>query len=212
VLHRLDGLPLGIELAARQVAVMPMHAVRDRLNRALDLATGREGREDERQRTLRATIDSSYRLLDDAERRLLCAIAPFPGGVDLATVEALASSEASGDPLDLLHRLVDSSLVVADATGGRYRRPRHRRTTRSRSHRPGRTRRTVRSAASGVERPRRRRSLPRRVRDRPRNLAPGGPRFHRRRERIRWLRRPRLGVQAVTWSRLARCWTAHDRW
>ena len=121
MLHRLDGLPLGIELAARQVAVMPMHAVRDRLNRALDLATGREGREDERQRTLRATIDSSYRLLDDAERRLLCAIAPFPGGVDLATVEALASSEASGDPLDLLHRLVDSSLVVADATGGRYR-------------------------------------------------------------------------------------------
>ena len=57
VLRRLDGLPLGIELAARQVAVMPLAAVRERLDRALDLSTGRQGREDERQRTLRTTID-----------------------------------------------------------------------------------------------------------------------------------------------------------
>ncbi len=121
VLHRLDGLPLGIELAARQVAVMPMRAVRERLDRALDLATGPKAHADERHLTLRATIDSSYRLLDDAEQRLLRAIAPFPGGVDLGTVEALASPTGSGDPLDLLHRLVESSLVVADATDGRYR-------------------------------------------------------------------------------------------
>ncbi len=120
VLHRLDGLPLGIELAARQVAVMPMRAVRERLDRALDLGTGPKAREDERHLTLRATIASSYRLLDDAEQQLLRAIAPFPGGVDLGTVEALASP-TSGDPLDLLHRLVDSSLLVADAADGRYR-------------------------------------------------------------------------------------------
>ena len=43
VLRRLDGLPLGIELAARQVAVMPLRAVRERLDRALDLSTGRQG-------------------------------------------------------------------------------------------------------------------------------------------------------------------------
>ena len=119
VLRRLDGLPLGIELAARQVAVMPMPELRARIDRALDLATGRQGPGDERQRTLRATIDSSYRLLGAAEQRLLRAIAPFPGGVDLATVEALA--DGAGDPLDLLHRLVESSLLVADATNGRYR-------------------------------------------------------------------------------------------
>jgi predicted ATPase/DNA-binding SARP family transcriptional activator len=122
VLRRLDGLPLGIELAARQVAVMPVRAVRDRLDRALDLATGRRAAEDQRQRTLRATIDSSYRLLGAREQRLLRALAPFPGGVDLATVEVLAEDVgADPDPLDLLHHLVDSSLVIADAGTGRYR-------------------------------------------------------------------------------------------
>lgn len=121
VLRRLDGLPLGIELAARQVALMPLSAVRQRLGRALDLATGPAGA-DERQRTLRATIDSSYRLLAEAERWLLRAIAPFPGGVDLGTVEALAADRGPGqDPLDVLHRLVDASLVVAEPGEARYR-------------------------------------------------------------------------------------------
>lgn len=118
VLRRLDGLPLGIELAARQVAVMPLRQVRERLDRALDLATGREVAEDHRQRTLRATIASSYRLLDEPEQALLRAIAPFPGGVDLSTVELLAPGTT--DPVELLHRLVDASLVVADTTAARY--------------------------------------------------------------------------------------------
>ncbi len=120
VLRRLDGLPLGIELAARQVAVMPLRAVRERLDRALDLSTGRQGLEDGRQMTLRATIESSYRLLTADEQWLLRAVAPFIGGVDLATVEVLAEP-MEGDPLDLLHRLVDSSLLVADAESARYR-------------------------------------------------------------------------------------------
>jgi predicted ATPase/DNA-binding SARP family transcriptional activator len=119
VLRRLDGLPLGIELAARQVGVMPMRAVRERLDRALDLATGRSGPEDARQRTLRVSIASSYELLDEPEQRLLRSLAVFPGGVDLATVEALAGGD--GDPLDRLHALVDASLLVADAASGRYR-------------------------------------------------------------------------------------------
>ena len=120
VLRRLDGLPLGIELAARQVAVMPLRDVRRRLGRALDLATGRQGPEDERQRTLRASIDWSYRLLEPDEQCLLRAIAPFVGGVDLSTVEALAA-ESQSDPINLLHRLVDASLLVADPASGRYR-------------------------------------------------------------------------------------------
>jgi hypothetical protein len=119
-LRRLDGLPLGIELAARQVAVMPLAAVRERLDRALDLSTGRHGLEEQRQMTLRTTIESSYRLLTTDEQRLLRAIAPFIGGVDLATVEVLAE-HMDGDPLDHLHRLVDSSLLVADLESARYR-------------------------------------------------------------------------------------------
>jgi predicted ATPase/DNA-binding SARP family transcriptional activator len=120
VLRRLDGLPLGIELAARQVAVMPLAAVRQRLDRALDLSTGRQGSGDERQRTLRTTIASSYQLLPADEQWLLRAIAPFVGGVDLATVEALAE-RLEGDPLDLLHHLVDASLLVAEPERARYR-------------------------------------------------------------------------------------------
>jgi predicted ATPase len=121
VLRHLDGLPLGIELAARQVAVMPLREVHARLDRALDLATGRRPGDDGRQRTLRATIGSSYRLLDDRERALLRAVAPFPGGVDLATVEALAGHDSGLDPVDVLHRLADASLLVADADSARYR-------------------------------------------------------------------------------------------
>jgi predicted ATPase/DNA-binding SARP family transcriptional activator len=122
VLRQLDGLPLGIELAACQVTVMPLRAIRERLDRALDLATGSHAGDDGRQQTLRATINSSYRLLDDDERRLLRALAAFPGGVDLDTVEALAADVApTVDPLVLLHRLVDASLVVADAATARYR-------------------------------------------------------------------------------------------
>lgn len=120
VLRRLDGLPLGIELAARQVAVMPVRAVRERLDRALDLSTGRGASEAGRQSTLRTTIGSSYHLLSEDEQSLLRAIAPFIGGVDLETVEWLARGLA-GDPLDLLHTLVDSSLLVADAGSARYR-------------------------------------------------------------------------------------------
>lgn len=129
VLRRLDGLPLGIELAARQVALMPLRAVRERLDRALDL--GRGGPHDARQHTLRATIESSYRLLSDDERRLLRALAVFPGGVDLATVEALAHDHRdrhdrhdgvpARDPLEVLHRVVDASLLAADPASGRYR-------------------------------------------------------------------------------------------
>ncbi len=94
--------------------------MRERLDRALDLSTGRQDSGDERQRTLRTTIASSYRLLPADEQWLLRAIAPFIGGVDLATVEALAE-RLDGDPLDLLHRLVDSSLLVADPERARYR-------------------------------------------------------------------------------------------
>ncbi|QBR91153.1 BTAD domain-containing putative transcriptional regulator [Nocardioides euryhalodurans] len=122
VVRRLDGLPLGIELAARQVAVMPLRAVRERLDRALDLATGPRGPGDRRQQTLRATIAASYRLLDEEGRALLRALAVFPGGADVATVEALVGHEAgAGDPVDVLHGLVDASLVVVDAETGRYR-------------------------------------------------------------------------------------------
>lgn len=122
VLRQLDGLPLAIELVAGQVALMPVAAVRDRLGRALDLHTGVAGPGDERQRTLRGTIGWSYALLGEPEQALLRSMAPYPGGVDLVTVESLALDAVPGhDPLHLLRRLVDASLVAVDQSLTRYR-------------------------------------------------------------------------------------------
>ncbi len=122
IVRALDGLPLAIELAAGHVTMMPVSAVRDRLGRALDLTSGRREDEDERQRTLRLTIDWSYRLLTDDEQSMLRALAVFPGGTDLPTVEKIAGEVVpASDPLEILQRLVDFSLVAVDPTLTRYR-------------------------------------------------------------------------------------------
>jgi hypothetical protein len=78
VIRRLDGLPLAIELAAGQLAVMPVEALRDRLGRALDALSADRPEDDSRHRTLRTTVSWSYRLLAPGERALLRALAPFP--------------------------------------------------------------------------------------------------------------------------------------
>ena len=118
VIRRLDGLPLAIELAAGQVAVLPLAALHDRLHRALDLLAADRPTDHARHRTLRDTIGWSYELLTPPEQALLCALAPFPGGADLETVEQLATETVvSTEPLVLLGRLVDASLVVVDQLG-----------------------------------------------------------------------------------------------
>lgn len=116
ILRRLDGLPLGIELAASQISVLPVTAVRDRLGRTLDALAAERPHEDARHRSLRATIDWSYQLLAPGEQALLRALAPFPAGADLSTVEALARDTAGHgagppDPVVALTRLVGASLV-----------------------------------------------------------------------------------------------------
>lgn len=118
VIRRLDGLPLGLELAAGQVAAMPLAALRRRLDRALDVLAGERADDDARQRTLRATVDWSYRLLAEPERALLGVLALFPGGIDLRTIEDLGPAvNPDSDPLLVLGRLVDASLVVHDNCG-----------------------------------------------------------------------------------------------
>ena len=119
VLRRLDGLPLGIELAARQVAVMPLRAVRERLDRALDLSTGREGPEE----SGRDAAGDHRVVVPPAHRR---RATPAPGDRALHRRRRPGDGRGArrrhgGDPLDLLHRLVDSSLLVADAASARYR-------------------------------------------------------------------------------------------
>ena len=102
----LDGLPLAIELAAARTAVLSPTQILKRIGRRLDLFRGARDL-DPRQQTLRATIDWSYELLDDAERRLFARLAVFAGGCTLEAAEEIAGAE-----LDTLEALVCKSLVL----------------------------------------------------------------------------------------------------
>jgi hypothetical protein len=121
VARRLDGLPLALELAAGRVATLGIVDVRERLGRALDLFGGGRTTGDARHRTLRSTIDWSYRLLDEDEQALLRAMAVFPSGLDLGGVERLVAGGAARDPAATVARLVDASVVTTDTTLGRTR-------------------------------------------------------------------------------------------
>jgi predicted ATPase/DNA-binding CsgD family transcriptional regulator len=110
---RLDGWPLAIELAAARVKVMPPQILLQRLSRRLGLLTGGPVDAPLRQRTLRATLDWSYELLNEAERDLLAQLSVFNGGMALDAVETVCARAEPG-LLDTLEALIDHGLVVHD--------------------------------------------------------------------------------------------------
>lgn len=127
VCHRLDGLPLAIELAAARIRVLSPGQIAERLGDALTLlgAGGRTALP--RQRTLRGAIDWSHDLLTTREQLLLHRLSVFAGAFTLESAESIcAAAPISGDEvLDGVAALVDKSMVVLDAdasTGNaRYR-------------------------------------------------------------------------------------------
>jgi predicted ATPase/class 3 adenylate cyclase len=120
---RLDGLPLGIELAASRIRLLPPEALLSRLQNRLDLLQSTSADRTDRQRTLRGTIDWSYDLLEPADRSAFRRLAIFVGGWDLGDSELVvaAGQTSSVDLLDVLGRLVDHSLVRQDAVSGEPR-------------------------------------------------------------------------------------------
>ena len=113
---RLDGLPLAIELAAARLHMLSAAEIAARLDDRFRLLTGGARTAVDRHRTLRATIDWSYDLLDADSQTLLRRLSVFAGGFDLAAAEAVGGPDA----LDLLSGLVDRSWVAVEPPGGRH--------------------------------------------------------------------------------------------
>jgi predicted ATPase/DNA-binding SARP family transcriptional activator len=112
ICNHLDGIPLAIELAAARLRLLSLEQVTDRLEDRLHLLTAGARTANPRQRTLRATIEWSYDLLDEPEQLLFERLSIFAGAFSLAAVEAIVpSSSIAADVVDLLGRLVDKSLV-----------------------------------------------------------------------------------------------------
>jgi predicted ATPase/DNA-binding CsgD family transcriptional regulator len=109
--HRLDGLPLAIELAAARSASLGADGLLAALDDGLRvLAVGRGPVE--RHRSLRAVLDWSHDLLAADERELFRRLSVFVSGFDLTAVAAVLPGHTSGAVADVLGRLVGKSLVV----------------------------------------------------------------------------------------------------
>ena len=113
ICRRLDDLPLALELAAVRVKALTATQILERLEQRLELLTGGARDQPERQRTLRATIEWSYDLLDPEEQRLFARLAVFRGGCTLEAAEEIVEAD-----LDTLQSLVDKSLLRS--SGQRY--------------------------------------------------------------------------------------------
>src|SRR5215203_2705100 len=123
VCRKLEGIPLAIELATARMGTLALEEVAHRLEDSLGLLTAGPRTAEPRQRTMRATLQWSHGLLSEPERVLFRRLSVFAGGWTLEASEAVGSDGIEeNDVLDLLGRLVEKSLVVAEATeGGRVR-------------------------------------------------------------------------------------------
>jgi hypothetical protein len=127
VCRRLDGIPLAIELAAARVRVLTSAEIAARLGDRFGLLAGGSRTAPARHQTLRTAIDWSYDLLSEPERRVFGRLAVFASDFSLDAAEAVCGTEGIGaaSVLDLITRLVDRSLVVAEPPQGaqptRYR-------------------------------------------------------------------------------------------
>ncbi|HEX3089452.1 MAG TPA: adenylate/guanylate cyclase domain-containing protein, partial [Ilumatobacteraceae bacterium] len=113
ICETLDGLPLGIELAAARMATMSAVEVRDRLGDRFRMLRGSE-RQPERQQTLQLAVGWSYDLLSDDERVLLRNASVFAGGFDLNAIASVVDGADEVDVLERLDSLVRKSLVVVN--------------------------------------------------------------------------------------------------
>jgi len=122
ICRRLDGLPLALELAAARVKLLQPKAILSRLDDQLKLLTGGARDLPSRHQTLRNTLEWSYNLLNDDEKKLYARLGVFVGGFTLEAAEAVCNAEGKLDILDGLTSLVNNSLLYQkDSVDGELR-------------------------------------------------------------------------------------------
>ena len=123
ICHALDGIPLAIELAAARVKTLSLEQLAARLDDKLSLLTTGSRTAQPRQQTLRATIDWSYELLSETEQITLQRLSILAGNWTLEAAESIAGRNeiTLAQSLDLITRLLDKSLLVADSHEGEIR-------------------------------------------------------------------------------------------
>ncbi|WP_280812770.1 winged helix-turn-helix domain-containing protein [Variovorax sp. TBS-050B] len=119
ICRRLDGLPLAIELAAARVGSLGLKAVAEALDDRFAMLNKGRRTAVPRHRSLRATLDWSFELLSDAERRLLLRLSVFAGPftLDAALAVAVSPDLAQEEAVDAITELVAKSLLTVDAGG-----------------------------------------------------------------------------------------------
>lgn len=124
ICQELDRLPLAIELAAGRIGTLTPKQLDARLHSILPVLVSKDASQVTRHRTLEATIEWSYRLLNPKEQRFFTLLSVFEGGFTLEACEAVAWAGEEDDPAyALLDALVDKSFVTAEPLGDamRYR-------------------------------------------------------------------------------------------
>jgi predicted ATPase/class 3 adenylate cyclase/DNA-binding CsgD family transcriptional regulator len=125
ICHRLDGIPLAIELAAARMRALSPDEILDGLHDRFRLLTGGARGAARRQQTLQASVEWSHALLSNAEQAVFRRLAVFLGGFDLDAATVVAGDQPAHryQVLDQLSLLVDKSLLIAENTTGttRYR-------------------------------------------------------------------------------------------
>jgi predicted ATPase/DNA-binding winged helix-turn-helix (wHTH) protein len=119
ICRRLDGVPLAIELAASQVGAFGIAGLASYLRHGFDLACTNHRTAPGRQRTLLASLDWSFALLSDAERKVFRRLAIFPGSFSLEAGCAAAAIDEFTAPqvVRCIVSLIEKSLVVTNPSG-----------------------------------------------------------------------------------------------
>ncbi len=122
ICHRLDGLPLAIELAAARLRILTAYQLLEQIKESISILSAKSHDIPQRHQTLQATIDWSYNLLTEQERILLRRLSIFVNGFNLDAVKNICFDHKteSHEIIDVLESLLEKGLIIRKDEQGRF--------------------------------------------------------------------------------------------